>query len=416
MRTDGRFGARSRKISVASVVTRTDETSLHRYLELRVFFVSKRTNETEGKSHMLGQKRAGVNKTSGAPDFLVRSRWAAIGAAVAVSVGAGGLVATFAATSSPSSFVPITPCRIMDTRSSGTIGPRNTPLNGGQDHIIQVRGTNGSCTIPADATGVVMNVTSLNATANSYLTVWPTDVARPTASALNWTAGQPPNPNAVTTQLANNGQLSFWIESGRVDLLADITGYYQSAGAGGAGPQGPAGPAGPPGLPGADAGIISAFGTDEANTEKSFPTDGTDKTIVSLLTGKVVLPPSQRPGTRASGPIAVTGPTRIMINASADFVIRLNNNVRCSVVAREGRQTSVNATLLPTLSAGGFHDIANNHGPTENFPFSVTASIDVATPGLYDVALVCKGNNVGGFVPNWSNASITATAYPIPAF
>jgi hypothetical protein len=159
--------------------------------------------------------------------FLIRSRWAAAGAAIAVSIGAGGVVASYAATSAPSSFTPITPCRVMDTRSGAPVGPRNTPLTAGVDYAISVKGNNGSCTgIPANATGVTLNVTAVNATAGSFLTVWPTGEARPNASSLNWSARQPPTPNAINAALTASGQVSFWTESGTVDLIADITGYY----------------------------------------------------------------------------------------------------------------------------------------------------------------------------------------------
>ena len=82
---------------------------------------------------------------------LSRSRWAGIGAAVAVSLGAGGIgLIAHAANSAPSSFVAITPCRLFDTRPApATVGDRNTPLNAGEDFERQVTGNNGDCTIPA---------------------------------------------------------------------------------------------------------------------------------------------------------------------------------------------------------------------------------------------------------------------------
>ena len=54
-----------------------------------------------------------------------RARWAAIGAAVAVSMGAGG-VGFVQATTSPSgasAFVATQPCRVLDTRPGGFRAP-----------------------------------------------------------------------------------------------------------------------------------------------------------------------------------------------------------------------------------------------------------------------------------------------------
>ena len=47
----------------------------------------------------------------------LRTRWAAIGAAVAVTLGAGGLTMVSASGSPASRFVAITPERILDTRA-----------------------------------------------------------------------------------------------------------------------------------------------------------------------------------------------------------------------------------------------------------------------------------------------------------
>lgn len=174
---------------------------------------------------------------------LWRSRWAAIGAAVTVAVGAGGVAVTMAAGPGPSSFVPITPCRVMDTRTGNAIGPRSTPLEGGVPYTIKVHGMNGKCDLPATVTGVNMNVTMVNPSAGGYLTVWPADVDQPEASSLNWTAGQAPTPNAVTVAVSSGGQISFFASAGTVDLIADITGYFVPAGAAG-GPPGPPGPVG----------------------------------------------------------------------------------------------------------------------------------------------------------------------------
>lgn len=163
---------------------------------------------------------------------FLRSRWAAVGAAVAVTLGAGGIAVSGAATSTPSSITTITPCRIMDTRAATSIGGRSTPLGAGATHTINVWGNQGNCTIPNGATGVVMNVTFTNPTEGSFLTVWPSDVTRPLASTANWGAGRSATSNQVTTALSSDGRLSFYNDSGTVDLVVDIVGYLTPAGLG----------------------------------------------------------------------------------------------------------------------------------------------------------------------------------------
>ena len=159
---------------------------------------------------------------------LGRSRWAAIGAAVAVTIGVGGLAITNAAgdTGSPSAFVPITPCRLFDTRADSAVGPRKTPLTAGETFVQQVTGTNGNCTIPAGVQGIAFNVTIVNGTATSFLSVWPSDATKPLVSSLNWLAGSPATPNKVDVRLSPDGKVSFFNNGGTVDVLADVVGYY----------------------------------------------------------------------------------------------------------------------------------------------------------------------------------------------
>jgi hypothetical protein len=114
----------------------------------------------------------------------------------------------------------------MDTRPTDNVGSRSTPLGPTDTHAIAVRGTNGNCTIPADAVGLVMNVAAIAPTGNSFLTVFPSDVNRPLAANLNWTAGQAPLSNAVTADISADGRVSFFNFAGTVHVAADIVGYF----------------------------------------------------------------------------------------------------------------------------------------------------------------------------------------------
>lgn len=160
------------------------------------------------------------------PSF-VRSRWAAIGAAVAVSCGAGGVGLTLAAAPGTAAvFVPITPCRLLDTRPDSQVGPRATPLGADETYTVAATGSQGNCALPADAEGVVLNVTAVGASELTFLTVWPAGATRPTASVLNPAPGAPPTPNAVTTPLSDADEFSIYNRRGSVHLLADVVGYY----------------------------------------------------------------------------------------------------------------------------------------------------------------------------------------------
>lgn len=213
----------------------------------------------------------GIDFTGG-PSLLRRSALTALTLAGILAL-ASTLSASAAVDSGErTSFVPITPCRLMDTRGlPDTVGPRSAPLGPGEEYRLSVRGNAGNCSIPADAAAIVMNVVAVDATASSYISVFPADAARPRSSSLNFVAGQAPTPNSVTSKLSADGGLTFYNLSGRVNVIADVVGYFADHNhddryytkaeidqritdtglVGPTGPQGPAGPAGPVGPQGA---------------------------------------------------------------------------------------------------------------------------------------------------------------------
>ena len=119
-----------------------------------------------------------------------------------------------------SGFHPVSPTRLMDTRNNqggSTVGE-------GQTQNLAIAGLAG---VPAGATSVALNVTVVNPTHSSFLTVWPANTARPTASNLNFVAGQIV-PNMVTVGL-NGGAISIYNAFGTTDVLVDLAGWFDGA-------------------------------------------------------------------------------------------------------------------------------------------------------------------------------------------
>lgn len=124
-------------------------------------------------------------------------------------------------------FVPMTPCRIFDTRpGSDNVGPRSTPLGTADGYTVNGRGPTGNCTIPNDAVALTLNVTAVGATLQTNIRVFPTGAPLPLTSNLNPAPGAPPTPNAVTTDLSAAGQFTVYNFRGTVHVLADVAGYY----------------------------------------------------------------------------------------------------------------------------------------------------------------------------------------------
>ncbi|MFF9210667.1 MULTISPECIES: hypothetical protein [unclassified Streptomyces] len=130
-----------------------------------------------------------------------------------------------AAQDTGSVLTPIDPTRFLDTRSG--IGAPKARVGAGGTVKLKVAGVRG---VPATGvTAVVMNVTAVAPTANGFVTVYPDGQAVPTASNINYTAGQT-LPNLVVVPVVN-GSVALRNSAGAVDLLADVTGYYSAQGA-----------------------------------------------------------------------------------------------------------------------------------------------------------------------------------------
>jgi hypothetical protein len=125
-----------------------------------------------------------------------------------------------AAAGTPSQYSLVTPVRILDTRSGR--GGYHAPLGPGGSINVQISGQGG---VPSTAvTAVAINVTVTNTTTNSYLTVYPTGVPLPTASNLNWVAGETV-PNLVHVQLGTGGQVTVFNFAGSADVIFDVDAY-----------------------------------------------------------------------------------------------------------------------------------------------------------------------------------------------
>ncbi len=120
-------------------------------------------------------------------------------------------------------FFPLPPARILDTRVG--IGAAAAPVGPGA--VLNLVVTGGGGVPPTDVSAVVLNVTVVSPTAASYMTVWPTGEPMPTASNLNYVAGQTV-PNLVKAKVGAGGQVSIFNAAGNVHVLADVAGWYKA--------------------------------------------------------------------------------------------------------------------------------------------------------------------------------------------
>lgn len=121
-------------------------------------------------------------------------------------------------------FVPITPARLLDTRTEAqSIGPASR-LD------LVVAGVGG---VPADAKAVALNVAAVHASGISHLRAWPAGRALPTSSVLNMDHNRSASAAGVAIGVGGEGKVSFWNNAGSTHLVVDVTGYWTtSAGVG----------------------------------------------------------------------------------------------------------------------------------------------------------------------------------------
>ena len=122
----------------------------------------------------------------------------------------------------PFQYHAITPCRIVDTRSTH---PPSLVGNNPQPRNFQVQGL---CAVPVGATAAMVNVTIANPSCGGYLTLWPSGAAMPLASTINFTSADTAVANGAIVPLSTNAlDLSvFFGGCGTVHLIIDVAGYF----------------------------------------------------------------------------------------------------------------------------------------------------------------------------------------------
>ncbi len=117
--------------------------------------------------------------------------------------------------------VPLAPVRVFDTRpDEPAAGPKGFV---GADSTINVPHVD-VVGIPADAAGVIINVTASAAADRGFITGWPEGPGRPNSSILNLAGPGDTRPNLAILPIFATGRLSFYASRG-AHLLADTFGY-----------------------------------------------------------------------------------------------------------------------------------------------------------------------------------------------
>lgn len=145
--------------------------------------------------------------------------------------GSGPIEATFLpwTCGAKGEFTPVDPDRLLDTRTGEGTGGRVARLRGGTTSRVQVAGLAG---VPATGIdGVVLNVTAVDQrnapTGANFLTVHPAGTPRPEVANVNLFNGTTVG-NQVTVATSRDGFVDIYSDSGDVDLVVDVMGYFST--------------------------------------------------------------------------------------------------------------------------------------------------------------------------------------------
>ena len=158
-----------------------------------------------------------------------------------------------------SEFVPIAPCRVVDTRCYPAGSGQSTCTNGngvpgGAGTVMAVNVTRnfdivgtafdpvdqggfatGGCGVPGytgavpGAAAVAINITAVSPVGNGNMTAWPTDQTQPSTSNINYRTGVNLANSAIVklSQDATEGaDVSVEAHVSNVHLIIDIVGYF----------------------------------------------------------------------------------------------------------------------------------------------------------------------------------------------
>jgi hypothetical protein len=123
-------------------------------------------------------------------------------------------------------FYTLTPCRLLDTRTSD--GPYGGPaLPPGSQRIVVAA---GQCGIPATAKALAVNLTVVGPPEGGYLTLFAGNAQVPATSTLNFASGQL-RANSAIVALASSGTGTVGIFNATATqsahVLLDVSGYFQ---------------------------------------------------------------------------------------------------------------------------------------------------------------------------------------------
>ena len=125
--------------------------------------------------------------------------------------------------------MPVTPCRIVDTRSAGGRVGNGTTRSyyvTGTTMFVPQGGKSGGCGIPTGAKAVTATLTAVTPTNAGYMRAWAAGGPEPAATLLNYATSS--TGTGATVPIRSGGTTALTVKNygGPTHLVIDVTGYY----------------------------------------------------------------------------------------------------------------------------------------------------------------------------------------------
>jgi len=141
-------------------------------------------------------------------------------------------VSGYFAPATASGYTPLTPARVMDTRTG--LGGSKGKLAAKQHDVLTITGADSGGLPATGVTAVALNLTETDTSVEGFLAAYPDGTAVPNVSAEDW-IGSTTKAVTVIVPVGADGKIDVYNGSGNggsADVVADVVGYFSASGAG----------------------------------------------------------------------------------------------------------------------------------------------------------------------------------------
>lgn len=135
----------------------------------------------------------------------------------------GDLVGYYTNDGSGARYFPLTPTRVVDTRTGNGVNAPD-PIRTGQSLRLYMQGR-GGVPYSSSVAAVLMNLTSARSTTFGWFGVYPGSTAHGNESSVNFLAGRAAA-NLVLATLNGSGAIDVYNKNGSADAIIDMAGYF----------------------------------------------------------------------------------------------------------------------------------------------------------------------------------------------